>query len=90
MKLEKIGKQEDRSYSGNKVIIGALGTVTKHFEKWVEKLDLNLMIEALQKLKLETTWKIKLGRSKNLEEVERSNFKVVTKRLFHQQVKIPG
>ena len=31
------------------VIIGALGTVTKHFEKWIEKLDLDLMIEALQK-----------------------------------------
>ena len=31
------------------VIIGALGTVTKHSEKWIEKLDLDLMIEALQK-----------------------------------------
>ena len=31
------------------VLIGALGTVTKHFEKRVEKLDLELTIEALQK-----------------------------------------
>ena len=31
------------------VVIGALGTVTKHLEKWIEKLDLNLSIEALQK-----------------------------------------
>ena len=30
------------------VVIGALGTVTKHFEKWIEKLDLDLTIEALQ------------------------------------------
>ena len=31
------------------VVIGALGTVTKHFEKWIEKLDLGQTIEALQK-----------------------------------------
>ena len=31
------------------VVIGALGKVTKHFEKWIEKLDLDLTIEALQK-----------------------------------------
>ena len=31
------------------VVIGALGTGTKHFEKWIEKLDLDLTIEALQK-----------------------------------------
>ena len=31
------------------VAIGALGTVTKQFEKWIKKLDLGLMIEALQK-----------------------------------------
>ena len=30
------------------VVIGALGTVTKHFEKWIEKVDLDLTIEALQ------------------------------------------
>ena len=29
------------------VVIGALGTVTKHFEKWIEKLDLDLTLEAL-------------------------------------------
>ena len=31
------------------VAIGALGTATKHFEKWIEKLDFDLTIEALQK-----------------------------------------
>ena len=31
------------------VVTGVLGTVTKHFQKWIEKLDLDLMIEALQK-----------------------------------------
>ena len=31
------------------VVIGALGRVTKHFEKWIEKLHLELTIEALQK-----------------------------------------
>ena len=31
------------------VVIGALGTATKDFEKWIEKLDLDLTIEALQK-----------------------------------------
>ena len=29
--------------------IGALGTATKHFEKQIEKLDLDLTIVALQK-----------------------------------------
>ena len=28
------------------VVIGALRTVTKHFEKWIEKLELDLTIEA--------------------------------------------
>ena len=31
------------------IVIGALGTVTKHFEKWIEKLDLDLTIETLRK-----------------------------------------
>ena len=31
------------------VVTGALGTVTKHFEKWIEKLDLDLTIEATRK-----------------------------------------
>ena len=31
------------------VVIGALGTVKKHFEKWIEKFDLDLTIEALRK-----------------------------------------
>ena len=31
------------------VVIGALGTVTKHFEKWIEQLDLDLTTEALRK-----------------------------------------
>ena len=30
-------------------VIGELETVTKHFEKWIEKLGLDLTIEALQK-----------------------------------------
>ena len=30
-------------------VIGVLGTATKHFEKWIEKLDLHLTIKALQK-----------------------------------------
>ena len=40
------------------VVIGALGTVTKHFEKWIEKLDLDLTIEALQKPRLFGTARI--------------------------------
>ena len=40
------------------VVIGALGTVTKHFEKWIEKLDLNFTIKALQKPYLLGTVKI--------------------------------
>ena len=40
------------------VVIGALGTVTKHFEKWIEKLDLDLTIEALQKASLLGTARI--------------------------------
>ena len=32
------------------LVISALGTLTKNFEKWIEKLDSNLMIEALQSL----------------------------------------
>ena len=40
------------------VVIGALGTVTKHFEKWIEKLDLDLTIEALQKPRLLGTARI--------------------------------
>ena len=31
------------------VVIEALGIVSKHSEKWIEKLDLDLTIEALQK-----------------------------------------
>ena len=31
------------------VVIGTLGTVTKLFKKWIEKLDLDLTIEALRK-----------------------------------------
>ena len=34
------------------VVIGALGTVSKYFEKWIEKLDLDLTIETLQKPRL--------------------------------------
>ena len=31
------------------VVIGALGTVTKQFEKWIQKLDLETTVEMLQK-----------------------------------------
>ena len=31
------------------VVIGALGTVTKQFEKWIQKLDLEITAEMLQK-----------------------------------------
>ena len=40
------------------VVIGALGTVTKDFEKWLEKLDLDLKIEALKKACLLGTAKV--------------------------------
>ena len=40
------------------VVIGALGTVTRHFEKSIEKLDLDLTIEALQKPSLLGTARI--------------------------------
>ena len=31
------------------VVIGTLGTVTKQFEKWIQKLDLEIAVEMLQK-----------------------------------------
>ena len=40
------------------VITIALGKVTKHFEKWIEKLDLDLTSEALHKLCLLGTTRI--------------------------------
>ena len=40
------------------VVTGALGTVTRHFEKSIEKLDLDLTIEALQKPSLLGTARI--------------------------------
>ena len=43
-------------------VIGSLGTVTKHFEKQIEKLDLNFTIEALQKPYL-------LGTAKTIRKV---------------------
>ena len=41
------------------VVIEALGTVTKHFENWIEKLELYLTIEALQRLYLIGTARIR-------------------------------
>ena len=41
------------------VVIGALGTVTNHFEKWIEELDLDLTIEVSQKPCLNGTARIK-------------------------------
>ena len=40
------------------VVIGALGTVTKKFEKWIQKLDLEITVEMLQKLCLRGTARI--------------------------------
>ena len=31
------------------VVIGALGTVTRNFDKWLEKLELELTVEMLQR-----------------------------------------
>jgi len=31
------------------VVVGALGSVTKDFEKWIQKLDLGITAEMLQK-----------------------------------------
>ena len=31
------------------VVIGALGTVTKNFDKWLERLELDLTVEMLQR-----------------------------------------
>ena len=31
------------------VVIGVLGTVTKQFEKWIQKLDLEIKVEMLRK-----------------------------------------
>ena len=44
------------------VVIGALGIVTKHFGKWIEKLDLELTTEGLQKPCL-------LGSSRTIQKV---------------------
>ena len=45
--ISKIWKM--RKVEAIPLVIGALRTVTKHFEKWIEKLDLGLAIEVLQK-----------------------------------------
>ena len=39
-------------------VIGELGTATKQYEKWLEKLQLHLAIEALQKTCLLATGRI--------------------------------
>ena len=54
LKLQKLKYEAAKNWEMRKVevipvVIGALGTVTKHFEKWIEKLDLDLTIEAIQK-----------------------------------------
>ena len=49
MKLQKFGKWKRYTSEVIPVVIGALGTVTKHLEKWIEKLDMDLTIEVLQK-----------------------------------------
>ena len=40
------------------VVIGALGTVAKQFEKWIQKLDLEITVEMLQKPCLHGTARI--------------------------------
>ena len=40
------------------VVIGALGTAAKQFEKWIQKLDLEITVEMLQKLCLLGTARI--------------------------------
>ena len=47
LKIAKVWKM--RKVEVIPIVIGPLGTVTKYFEKWIEKLDLQLTIEAVQK-----------------------------------------
>ena len=48
LKCETVKVQKMRRLKVILVVIGALRTVAKYFEKWIEKLDLDLTIEALQ------------------------------------------
>ena len=58
MKLKKLENEKGSTGNVIPVITIALGTVTKHFEKWIEKLDLDLTSEALHKLCLLGTTRI--------------------------------
>ena len=46
LNCKNLENENGRSYTSSN---GALGTVTKYFEIWIENLDLDLTIEALQK-----------------------------------------
>ena len=55
------------------VVIGALETVTKHFEKWIEKLDLDLTNGALEKPCL-------LGTAKMIRKVLSVGYEITKKK----------
>ena len=61
------------------VLIGELGTVTKHFEKWIENLGLDLTIEALQKPFL-------LGTVRIIRRVEKKKKKKAKKLQYLRQL----
>ena len=61
------------------VVIGELGTVTKHFEKWIENLGLDLTIEALQKPFL-------LGTVRIIRRVEKKKKKKAKKLQYLRQL----
>ena len=46
-KIAKIWRMKDVEVIP--VVIGALGTATKQFKKWIQKLDLEITVEMLQK-----------------------------------------
>ena len=56
--IEKFENEKGSTGKVIPVITIALGKVTKYFEKWIEKLDLDLTSEALHKLCLLGTTRI--------------------------------
>ena len=64
------------------VVIGALRTVTKHFEKWIEKLNLGLTIEPLQKACLLGTARIRR------KEIIRHFYHVIASDLRVREIKL--
>ena len=59
MKYESANIWKMRKVEVIPVAIETLATVTKHCEKWIEKLELGLTIEALQRLYLIGTARIR-------------------------------